>query len=95
METGEVKNEKVYASRRLSPKISLKHDWMKELGSEVARQPEGVARQPEGEVVTQSKSSQLNQLQTQIMIDRGNPLLELAREPCKMEERRPVPRRSM
>ena len=46
METGEVIYEKVYASPRLPPKISLKHDWMKELGSEVARQPEGeVARQ--------------------------------------------------
>ena len=30
--------EKVYASPRLPPKISLKHDWMEELGSEVARQ---------------------------------------------------------
>ena len=38
METGEVINEKVYASPRLPPKISLKHDWMKELGSEVVRQ---------------------------------------------------------
>ena len=37
METGEVIYEKVYASPRLPPKISLKHDWMKELGSEVAR----------------------------------------------------------
>ena len=37
METG----EKVYASPRPPPKISLKHDWMKELGSEVARQAEG------------------------------------------------------
>ena len=46
METGEVIYEKVYASPRPSPKISLKHDWMKDLGSEVARQPEGeVARQ--------------------------------------------------
>ena len=41
METGEVIFEKVYASRRPPPKISLKHDWMNELGSEVARQPEG------------------------------------------------------
>ena len=41
METGEVKNKKVYASPRLAPKISLKHDWMKELGPEVARQAEG------------------------------------------------------
>ena len=31
-----------------------------------------------------------NQLQTQII----NPLLELTREPCKMEEKRPVPKRS-
>ena len=36
METGEIINEKVYASPRPPPKISLKHDWMKELGSEVA-----------------------------------------------------------
>ena len=54
METGEVIYEKVYASPRAPPKISLKHDWTKELGSEVARQPEG-------EVVQQSKSSQSSQ----------------------------------
>ena len=35
METGEVKNEKVYMSPRPPPKISLKHDWMKDLVSEV------------------------------------------------------------
>ena len=28
-------------------------------------------------------------------IERGNPLLELTREPCKMEEKRPVPRSSI
>ena len=39
MEIGDVINEKVYASLRLPPKISLKHDWMKELGSEVAQRP--------------------------------------------------------
>ena len=49
METGEVIWEK-----RPPPKISLKHDWMKELGSEVARQPEG-------EVARQAKSSQSSQ----------------------------------
>ena len=38
----------------LPPKISLRHDWMKELGSEVARQPEG-------EVARQAKSFQLPQ----------------------------------
>ena len=37
METGEVIFEKVHASPRLLPKKSLKHDWMKELGSEYAR----------------------------------------------------------
>ena len=31
METGEIIYEKVYASPRPPPKISLKHDWMKEL----------------------------------------------------------------
>ena len=54
METGEVIYEKVYASPRPPPKISLKHDWMKDLGSEVARQPEG-------EVVRQAKNSQSSQ----------------------------------
>ena len=55
METGEVIYEKVYASPRTPPKISLKHDWLKELGSEVAQGSEG-------QVVQQSKSSQSNQL---------------------------------
>ena len=40
METGEVIYEKVYASPRSPPKISLKHDWMKELGSEHAQRSE-------------------------------------------------------
>ena len=54
METGEVIQEKVFESPRPPPKISLKHDWMKELGSEVAQRPDG-------QVVQQFKSSQLNQ----------------------------------
>ena len=41
-------------SPRPPPKISLKHDWKRELGSEVARQAEG-------QVVQQSKSSQSDQ----------------------------------
>ena len=41
METGEVIHEKVYASPRPPPKISLKHDWMKELVPEVAQRPDG------------------------------------------------------
>ena len=40
METGEVIYEKVYASPWPPPKISLKHDWMTDFGSEVARQAE-------------------------------------------------------
>ena len=54
METGEVIYEKVYASLRPLHKISLKHDWMKELGSEVAQRPDG-------QFVHQFKTSQLNQ----------------------------------
>ena len=40
METGAIIYEKVYASPRPPPRISFKHDWKKELGSEVARQAE-------------------------------------------------------
>ena len=54
METEEVTYEKVCESPRQPRKISLKHDWMKELVSEAARQPEG-------EVVQQFKSSQSSQ----------------------------------
>ena len=54
METGEVIHEKVCASPRPPPKISLKHDWKRELGSEDAQRPEG-------QVVQQFKSSQSNQ----------------------------------
>ena len=43
-----------FASPRPPPKISLKHDWKRELGSEVAQRPDG-------QVVQQFKSSQLNQ----------------------------------
>ena len=41
METGEVIYEKENASPRPPPKISLKHDWKRELGSEVAQRPDG------------------------------------------------------
>ena len=40
METGEVLYEKVYMSSRPPPKISLRHDWKRELGSEHAQRPE-------------------------------------------------------
>ena len=54
METGEVIFEKVFMSPRPPPKISLKHDWKRELGSEHAQRPEG-------QVVQQSRSFQSNQ----------------------------------
>ena len=56
LKTGEVLFETAYMSLRSPPKISLRHDWTKELGSKVDRQPEReVARQPEGEVARQAK----------------------------------------
>ena len=51
---GEVIYEKVCMSPRPPPKISLKHDWKRELGSEDAQRPEG-------QVVQQSRGLQLNQ----------------------------------
>ena len=41
MQTGEIKDEKVFESPRPPPKMSLRNDWMKDLGSEVARQSDG------------------------------------------------------
>ena len=56
LKTGEVLYEKAYMSPRLPPKISLRHDWTKELGSKVDRQPqEEVARQPREEVAQQPR----------------------------------------
>ena len=40
MATGEVIHEKVYMSPRPPPKISLKHEWKRELGSEHAQRSE-------------------------------------------------------
>ena len=54
MEIGDVIYEKVYMSPQPPPKISLKHDWKRELGSEDAQRPEG-------QVVQQSISFQSNQ----------------------------------
>ena len=44
LETGAVLYEKVYMSPRPPPKISLKHEWKKELGSKVVRQPEATSK---------------------------------------------------
>ena len=61
-------------SPRPPPKISLRHDWTKELGSKVVQQPEEeTVRQPEGEVVRQTKFFQSTQpLQIQFVIDQGD-----------------------
>ena len=40
MEPGEVIYENVYMSPRRPPKISLRHEWKRELGSEHAQRPE-------------------------------------------------------
>ena len=62
LKTGELLYEKSYMSPRPPPKISLRHDWTKELGSKVDRQPEGeIARQPGGEVARQAKFIQPTQ----------------------------------
>ena len=62
LKTGEVLFEKAYTSPRPPPKISLSHDWTKELGSKVVQQPEGkVVQQPEGEVARQAKFFQPTQ----------------------------------
>ena len=75
METGEVLYEKAYMSPRPPPKISLRHDWTKELGSKVDRQPEGeVARQPEGEVARRAKLFQPTQLIPNPIRDRSGRL---------------------
>ena len=71
LKTGEVLYDKVYMSPRPPPKISLKHEWKRELGSKVARQPEG-------EVARLANFSNRGDLMT-----------------FKMEETRPVLRRSM
>ena len=62
LKTGEVLYEKAYMSPQPPPKISLRHDWTKELGSKVDRQLQGeVTREPEGEVARQAKIFQQTQ----------------------------------
>ena len=66
LKTGEVLYEKAYMSPRPPPKISLHHDWTKELGSDVARQPRGGISQ-------QAKFFQPTQpIQNQSVLDQGN-----------------------
>ena len=91
LKTGEVFFEKAYMSPRFPPKISLRHDWIQELGSKIVRQPEGeVARQPEGEVARQAKFFQPIQLIPNRIRDRSGRLDDM-----QVEETRPVLKRSV
>ena len=64
--------KKVCMSPRLPPKISLKHEWTKELGQKVARDPEG-------EVARQAKVFQPTQ---------PNPTRDRAERPADMQDGR-------
>ena len=83
---GQNLTKKVYMSPRPPPKISLRLEWTKELGSNVVQQPEGeTVRQPEGEVVRHTKFFQSTQLTPNPTRDRsGRPMT------CKMKAKRPI-----
>ena len=105
LKTGEVLYEKAYMSPRPPPKISLRHDWTKELSSKVDRQPEGevarqpegeVARQPEGEVARQAKFFQPTQPIPNPIRDRsGQPGITQDVIVVQDKEKRPVLKRSV
>ena len=69
LNTGEVSYDKIYMSPPPPPKISLRHEWTKELGSTVVQQPEN---EKEKLFDKTSFSNQPNQLQTQFVIDQGD-----------------------
>ena len=76
METGEVICEKVYMSPRPPPKISLKHEWKREIGSDHAQRAEA------GQL---SRSFQSNQLTL-------NPIRDGAGRPADMQDERKTSR---
>ena len=89
LKTGEVLNEKVYMSPRPPPKISLRHDWTKELGSKVVQQPEG-------ETVRQTKFFQSTQPTPNPIRDRsGQPGITQDVIVVQDERKRPVLKRSV
>ena len=85
-------------SPRPPPKISLRHDWTKELGSKVVQQPElKVARQPKGEVARQAKFFQPTQPIPSQNCD-GSGQLDITQDVIvvqEMKEKRPVLKRSV
>ena len=82
METGEIIDEKVFESPRPPPKISLRNDWMKELGSEVARQaednqptqpnPNPIYRTVRSVVTEQTSRSSAQEIDTRFSLDCKN-----------------------
>ena len=78
MKTGEVLYEKAYMSPRPPSKISVRHDWTKELGWKVDRQGEG-------EVARQAKFFQPTQLIP-------NPIRGRSRRLDKMQDERKTSR---
>ena len=100
METGEVIYEKYTCVTSASTKDLLETRLEKRIGFRTCSTTRRTRLCNNLEV-----SNRTNQFQTRVVIergnpllepiDRGNPLLELTRELCKMEEKRPVPRRSM
>ena len=65
-------------SPRPPPKISLRHEWTRELGHKVVREPEGeVARQPEGEVAREAKFFQPAQPTPNPIRDRAGRLADM------------------
>ena len=80
METGEVIYENVYMSPRPQPKISLKHDWKRELGQNMLNdQKDKLCNYLE-------VSNRTNQFQIQVVRERRDPLLKMTREPCRAQE---------
>ena len=79
-------------SLRPPPKISLRHDWTKELGSKVDREPAGeTVRQPEGEVARQAKFFQ--PIPNPICDTSGQ--LDNTQDVFAVKEKRPVLQRSV
>ena len=82
METGEIIYEKEDESPRPPPKISLRNDWMKELGSEVARQaednqptqpnPKPIYRTGRPVVTEQTSRSSAQEIDTRFSLDCKN-----------------------
>ena len=78
LKTGEVLHERAYMSPRPPPKISLRHEWTRELGSKVVRQPAG-------EAVRQTKFFQSTQ-------PTPNPIRDRSGRPDDMQDGRKTSR---